>query len=345
MHSTRRRFLMCALGAGGIALTGARDTSPPIGNADTDRVTRRSSALGASVEFTVLAMPAKQAHRAIDAALAELEVIEQVMSLYRPESQICRLNRDGRLDRPHPALVEVLEMAARVSDQTAGAFDVTVQPLWRLAAECRRLGRPPARDEIAEARARVDWRRVECSPKEVRFRSPGVAITLNGIAQGYAADRVRAILAEHGVKHALINAGEFSPVGAGPDGKPWRVGIQHPRQPDRLLEAVVCDGRAIATSGDYETPFTADLQQHHIFDPRTGVSPPELASATILAPTAMEADALSTAAMVLGSRRLLELLRTWESEEVRTDVDALLVDKEGRTFATKGLGLAPDHAL
>ena len=342
MHSTRRRFLMCALGAGGVALARARGKAT-VGK--TDQVTRRSTALGATVEFTVLGMPARKAHRAIDAALAELEVIEQVMSLYRPESQVCQLNRDGRFDRPHPALVEVLAMAARVSAEAAGAFDITVQPLWRLTAECRRLGRAPSPDEIAEVRGRIDWRLVECSPQEIRLRRPGVELTLNGIAQGYAADRVRAILAEHGVEHALINAGEFLPVGTGPDRQDWRVGIQHPRDADRLLGAVVSDGRAIATSGDYETPFTSDLRHHHVFDPRTGVSPPELASATIVAPTAMEADALSTAAMVLGTRGTLDLLRTREREEPRRNVDALLVDKEGRTVATKGLGLARDHAL
>lgn len=334
MTSGRRRFLTCVLGAGGAALANAWRTSVFPAKTDAELVTRRSSALGATVEFTVLGMPAERAHRAIDAAFAELETIEQVMSLYRPESQVCRLNRDGRLSRPHPALVDVLEMAARVSEQTSGAFDITVQPLWTLSVESRRHGRAPLPEEIVEARSRIDWRMVECSPDEIRLRKPGMAITLNGIAQGYAADRVRAVLGEQGVEHALINAGEFSPMGSGPEGADWRVGIQHPRQADQLLTAVVCDGRGMATSGDYETPFTPDLQQHHIFDPRTGSSPPELASATILAPTTMEADALSTAAMVLGSGVTLELLRRWESEGSGGKIDALLVDKEGRTVAT-----------
>lgn len=344
MAAGRRRFLICALGGGGAILAGGWRGPARRESACGDPVTRRSSALGATVEFTVLGMAAERAHRAIDAAFAEVEIIEQVMSLYRPESQICRLNREGRLVRPHSALVEVLEMAARISEQTAGAFDVTVQPLWRLSVECRRLGRLPSADEIAEARSRVDWRSVECSPEEVRLGQRGMAVTLNGIAQGYAADRVRTVLAERGVEHALINAGEFLPVGSGADGADWRVGIQDPRQADRLLAAVVCDGRGIATSGDYETPFTPDLRHHHIFDPRTGESPPELASATILAPTTMEADALSTAAMVLGSNGTLEMIRQTNRARKSGNIDAMLVDKTGRTITTPGFPVA-DGAL
>jgi thiamine biosynthesis lipoprotein len=333
---TRRKAILCSLGAiaattgaGAVGLAGRR-SRPLAADANTGPVTRTSWALGSNVSMTLVGLPPVAARRALDAAFAELELVEQVLSLYRPESQICRLNRAGVIDEPHPYLVEVLHLARNTAERTGGALDITVQPLWELYATAQKRGRLPGADEVAIARGKVNWRRVEISSRQIRLRGTGTAITLNGIAQGFAADRARAALASHGVEHALLNTGEVGILGTKQQGQPWTVGIQHPRAADAYVALAALDGRSLATSGDYETTFTADFRTNHIFDPRTGQSPQELASATIVAPTAVQADALSTAAMVLGRGATLELAARWPA------VDALLVAKDGRTWRTAG---------
>lgn len=334
MALTRRRLLMMSLGSGVALATGAWKSLARFGRGGGDvtdgAVTRTSWALGTDVSMTVLGLPAARAERALDAAFAELETVETVMSLYRPNSQLCRLNRDRVLDRPHPYLVEVLAAAESTSRLSDGAFDATVQPLWQLFAGCQKQGRLPTDAEIAAAWRCVDWRAIECSVDRVRLHDPVTAVTLNGIAQGFAADRAVAALRSHGVEHALVNAGEIGCVGAKPDGRDWSVGIQHPREPDAFVSLAALHGRSLATSGDYETTFAADFSKNHIFDPRTGESPGQLASVTIAAPTALQADALSTAAMVLGVDRTLDLIARLP------DVDALLVRKDSRMLRTPG---------
>ncbi|MBI5760987.1 MAG: FAD:protein FMN transferase [Planctomycetales bacterium] len=334
MSFSRRRLLMLSIGGGASLALGGLTALRQLGRGGPSfshaAVTRRSWALGSDVSMTVLGLSSERAERALDAAFAELETVETVMSLYRPNSQLCELNRRKMLDRPHSYLVEVLATAERTSRQTDGAFDITVQPLWQLFSACQKQGRLPSDPEIAAARRCVDWRAVECSPDRIRLRSPVEAITLNGIAQGFAADRALAALRAHGVEHALVNTGEIGCVGEKPDGRGWTAGIQHPRAPDAFVSVAALRGRSLATSGDYETMFAADFSKNHIFDPRTGESPGELASVSIAAPTAMQADALSTAAMVLGPRRTLELIASM------ADVDALLVMKHGRMLKSAG---------
>jgi thiamine biosynthesis lipoprotein len=280
--------------------------------------------------MTVIGLRPAHAHRALDAAFAELETVEQVMSLYRPDSQVCQLNRNRLVKRPHRYLIEVLAMAKQTARMSEGAFDITVQPMWELFAACQKQGRLPVASEIAEAHACIDWRSVEISNDSIRLNAPATAITLNGIAQGFAADRAIAALREFGVENALVNSGEVGSLGGKSDGPDWTVGIQHPREPAAFISLAALRGRSLATSGDYETTISPDFSKHHIFDPRTGESPSELASVSIAAPTAMQADALSTTAMVLGADRTLALI------ESLSDVDALLVLKKGSVFRTRG---------
>jgi thiamine biosynthesis lipoprotein len=273
--------------------------------------------------MTALHADESVAQTASDAAFAELERIESVMSLYRPESQVSRLNRDGVLTNPDVSLLEVLRHAAQVSEQSDGAFDVTVQPLWVLQGE-----KPDA-----ATLALVDWRKVELDETLLKL-APGMAITLNGIAQGFAADAAMRVMREHGVEHALIDAGEFSAHGNNAENAPWRIGIQHPRERDAFAALAQLENRCLATSGDYETSFTDDFSRHHIFDPRTGDSPGVLASVSVLAPSAMSADALSTTLFVLGAKRGIDFLRNYPG------TDALLLLKDGRRIATAGFPFA-----
>jgi thiamine biosynthesis lipoprotein len=321
----RRRFLL--LSAGGLGA--AASTLKPWRSWSELTVVRQTTfALGTEVAITARHRSSAAAKKAIAAAFAQLQLIESLLSIYRPDSQLSVLNRDGRLDHPHSHLVTVLRHAQQAAQQTGGAFDVTVQPLWEVFAAAAKENRLPEPAAVTVAQRFVDWRRVEINPGYVRLRCPGMKITLNGIAQGFATDRVLAVLREYGVEHALINAGELASLGQSQRGDPWRIGIQHPREPDAFIGLADLDGRALATSGDYETKFTADSRHNHILDPRTGYSPTELASVSILAPTAMQADALSTACFVLGPEKALTLLRQ------TPHTDAFFVLKSGETIAT-----------
>jgi len=338
----RRQFCRMVLGAGGAmglgvsALWGRRafDSASPdraaCEAAELREAGRTSWAMGSEVSITVLHADSQLAHWAIDAGLEELKRVEQVLSLYRPESQLCRLNRDGILRDPHPDLVAILRHAQSVSRRTDGAFDVTVQPLWQLYAEAKRAGRLPSAAEIEAARSKVDWRRVILSAECVELRGVGMSVTLNGIAQGFAADRVTAVLQRHGIRHALVNTGEIATLGGRSDVQPWTVGIQHPRRKDAYVTLARLSGRALSTSGDYATTFDEDHTLHHIFDPQTGRSPGDFAGVSIAAPTACEADALSTAVFVLGPERGLRLVRSIPG------ADALVIFKDGRMLATSG---------
>jgi thiamine biosynthesis lipoprotein len=331
----RRRFLLASAGGLGAAALAA---AFKCGFTEFQTVRRTTRALGTEVAIIARHPSAAVASTAIDAAFAELALVERLLSIYRPDSQLNLLNRTGRLDGPHPHFVAVLKHAQATAHHTRGAFDVTVQPLWEVFAAAAKDNRLPAPAEVAAARAAVDWRQLDVDAKNIRFRRAGMKLTLNGIAQGYATDRVLAVLQDHGVEHALMNAGELSSLGQSDRGDAWRIGIQHPRIADAFIGLADLDGRALATSGDYETSFTADCRHNHILDPRTGYSPTELASVSILAPTAMAADALSTACFVLGPEPSLSLLRKI------SNTDAFFVLKSGETIATPRFPLIAERS-
>lgn len=326
----RRRFLFLAAGGlGAAALGGAvlRDRGHgPV-------VTRTTKALGTEVSITARHRSPERAETAIELAFVRLAHIEELLSIYRPSSEISRLNRTGEIQKPSCEVVAVLRHAQAMSQQSGGAFDVTVQPLWGIFATAAKENRIPDLTAVAAARSKVDWTQLEVSDERVRFRQPGMKLTLNGIAQGFATDSILEILQGLGVEHALINAGEHAPLGQSAAGDDWTVGIQHPRHEDAYVALADLGGRCLATSGDYATTFSADHRYNHIFDPRSGYSPTELASVSVLAPTAMQADALSTALFVLGPDQGINLLQRLPG------TDAFFVLKDSGTIATAGFPL------
>ena len=324
-----RRRLLLSLGAltSAAAVAAAAARLPAVPGGALVEVKRTGRALGAQVAMTVLHRDPAAGERALTAAFAELDRVDDLMSVYRPASQVSRLNRDGRLHDPHPCLVEVLRAALAMSARTGGAFDVTVGPLWQAYAAAQGAGHLPEPAAVREALERVGWRNLIVAPDRVRLAA-GMSITLNGIAQGYAADRALAALRAHGAEHALVDTGEVGSIGRNPAGDAWSAGIQHPRRADAYIALVRLDGRCISTSGDYATTFTPDRSANHIFDPATGRSPGAFASVTVVAPTGIAADALSTAVFVLGPERGLDLIRRTPG------ADALVVLKDERVLVT-----------
>jgi thiamine biosynthesis lipoprotein len=290
-------------------------------------------AFGTSVSIAAVHDDAEVALVAVRAALAEVGRVDRLMTVYRPESQVGRLNATGTLRDPDPHLVRVLQFSQRLAALSDGAFDVTVQPLWRCHADGKRRGLPPTEEEIAVARALVDWRALEVSPGRVTLLRPGMSITLNGVAQGYAADLAFAELRRHGIVDALIDAGEYGAEGDRQPGQPWMVGLQHPRDPSAVIAAVPMDGRFLAVSGDYATAFTDDFSSHHIFDPGTGRSPTGLSSAAVAAASGLEADGLTKPMMVLDLPRARQLLARFPG------AGAVWIDKGGQVVASTTMSL------
>jgi thiamine biosynthesis lipoprotein len=253
----------------------------------------------------------------------------------RPDAALARLNRDGRLDGAPPALTELLQQAIAYGELTGGAFDVTIKPL----ADALRSGNLASGSLASGARealrARVDYRQIAVEGESIRLAIPGAAVTLDGIAKGRVIDEGIAALRQHGFDDILVEAGgDLRAVGVRSDGAAWQVGIAHPRRPaGDLLARLALSGAAAATSGDYMNHVAADFSEHHILDPQTGHSPRDLASVTVVAPTALQADALATALMVLGSQAGLSLAEGMEG------VEAVLVTKQMHVHHTSGARL------
>ena len=269
MRMNRRRMMMISAAA---CLTGSGAA------ARTNRFSFR--ALGARAQITLPGSRA-QAEAAMAACQSEVERIESLFSLWRPDSTLSRLNLEGYVSVSDPLFAELFRHARTVSALSEGGFDVTVQPLWMAQREA---------GDISAARRLVDWRSVKIGNGGVGFERNGMAATLNGIAQGYAADRVIGVLTRAGYRDALANLGEFRAVGSRPDGAPWRIGVSDPTTGEIAATHALKRG-AIATS---EPNGTLVRGAAHIFDPllRAG---PRWTSVTVLASTGWRADAVSTA--------------------------------------------------
>jgi thiamine biosynthesis lipoprotein len=321
----RRRTLIAAgaLGLGSLIV-------PPGAAAAGVRLHRGAAlAFGTTVAVAVRHADGGVARRAIAAALEVVGQVHRLMSIYDPASAVSVLNRDGMLRRPDARLLEVLQHARALSRLSQGAFDITVQPLWQAGRRAAGRGGVPTREERERARLLTGWQDVEANSEQVVLRRPGMAITLNGLAQGYAADLALRAVRRHGIHDALLDTGEFAPAGSAGE-RPWMLGVLDPRAAQGLAAAFAADGRCVATSGDYQSAFTADFRHHHIVDPATGESPPELASVTVLAPSALEADGLSTTFMVIGARRAHALAARLPG------VDLLTIDKRGYAWRSQG---------
>jgi len=260
--------------------------------------------------------------RIVDAAFDEVDRIDRLMSHYKPESPLSRLNRDaaGGPVRVDPELLGLIAESLRYSRESNGAFDITVGPLMKAWGFFRGGGRVPGPDELAELRERVGYAHVILDPaaKTIRFDRPGVELDLGGIAKGYAVDRAVEVLRGHQVVAALVSAGGSTVFGMGaPPGHPaWEVGIQDPVDPDAVALTVRLKDRTLSVSGSYEKSFEKDgVRYSHIMDPRTGRPVPGVLSVVVLTDTGTAGDALDDAFFVQGVARSRAYLRRLPATE------------------------------
>ena len=289
--------------------------------------------MGTLVTVTVVHPEVAAARAMVADAFNEMARLEDILSRHRQGTPVARLNAEGAVRDAPPELIEVMRRATEYSTLTGGAFDVTVAPLLRLYSSRFERGEGlPGDSEVRSALALVGYHGVHIDDRSIFFDEPGMSVTLDDIAKGYVVDRTVDVLVRAGAERVMVDAGgDMASGGREAGDEPWTVGIQDPHDMDGYLGLVRLGGECIATSGDYMQTFTEDRRFHHIIDPRTGRSPDHSSSVTVVAGTAMDADALSTAVLVLGPTDGLRLRERLDGTE------GVIVTKRHDVLRTTGL--------
>jgi thiamine biosynthesis lipoprotein len=306
---TRRRAIRIVAAAAGLPLmiAAVRASAPP-----PQMFHWGGSVLDAVSELTLWHTDAALARRSILRMEAEIARYERIFSLFRPDSEISRLNATGALTNPAPELRALIEESQRFSVISGGAFDISVQPLWQLYEAHFWSHTQVVADIVARAQEvageLVDFRRIETGARRIAFARQGMGITLNSVAQGFITDAIADMLRNEGFEQAVVDLGEFRVLGRHPDGHAWRIGIQNALTPTEVGRVIELDNTALAVSGGYGTTFEPTGRFNHIFDPQTGASANKLADAAVIGPRATAANALAVAVCVVGEERGRALL-------------------------------------
>lgn len=314
----RRHFLkqagLAALGGGLLAGAGwairKRD-------ANLWQVQRERGLMGTSVAITCLADDREAAAGAIDAAFAHMAAVAAELTRFDAMSPLSRLNRDGQLSVVPAHLHAVLREARSISGLTDGAFDATVLPELRYFETLHGIAGldAPQRATIARRGQLVDYRDVALDAAGVRFGKPGMAVTLDGIAKGYAVDQGIATLQAAGIEYAIIDAGGDTRTICGSDpNRHWNVGIVDPQDVSRVAAVVQVRNAALSTSGNYRVFFSTDRRLFHIVDPHAGGSPQAYSSVTVVAERSVMADGLSTGTFSMPLPQLAALMQAHEHQ-------------------------------
>src|SRR5579862_4160528 len=295
---------------------------------------RTEAIMGTRCNVQVWAVDPIRGNDAIDAVMSELRRIDDLMSHYKPESQLSQINAHAN-DGPvvvDKELFDLIKLSTHYSEITEGAFDITYASVGHLYDYPNHIR--PTEEQIKAALPAVNWRNLifDAAHHTIRFGRPGMRIDLGGIGKGYAVDRGIAILQSRGFAHALVTAGGDSRIIGDRMGRPWLVGIRNPDDRDKVITRIPIVNSAMSTSGDYERYFDeGGVRYHHIIDPRTGHSASKVRSATILGPTATETDGMSKTAFVLGPEKALEIINRMPQ------YDAVFVCPDGRVLYSNGL--------
>lgn len=301
-------------------------------------VERARPAMGSELRLTAWTADEGAALAAFDAVFAEFERLDALMSVWRPGSDVLRLNAAAG-DRPvalQPDVIDVLTIARQVSEWTDGTFAVTfgaLADLWRFDHDQDNTIPDPA--VVRQRLPLADYRGLEIDARAgtAFLRRKGMRVHLGGIGKGYAVDRAVALFRSRGVKDFMIQAGGDLYVAGLKDGRPWRLGIRDPRGPaDRSFAQLDLSDGTFSTSGDYERFFMKDGRRyHHIIDPDTGEPAHGCRSVTIVARTATLADALDTGIFILGPEKGMALI------ERLNGVEGVIVTSSNNVLVSSGL--------
>jgi len=276
--------------------------------------------MGTIAEIKVIDDNPERAKEVIKKCFDRIKEIEDKMSFQDPKSELSFLNQNaGKNIKVSKDLFYVLEKSLNYSKLSDGAFDVTIGPLTELWGFDRNKRIIPSQDKIAQRVRLVDYRQVKLNSKkrEVLLEQKGMKIDLGAVAKGYAVEEVCKIIKEAGIKDALVDIGRnIKVMGKNPDGNIWKIGLQHPRKPYEILSILPLENMSVATSGDYEQFFIhKGIRYHHILDPKSGYPTNVCISVTIITPSAMIADILSTAVFVLGEVAGMDLIEELDMVE------------------------------
>lgn len=329
MRLTKRRFITisaCCAASGMAAVT-----SPKLAMAALPAYKEpyywQGIALGANASLTLYHEDSKISAALTRQCFQEISRLEKIFSLYQDDSSIVTLNKQGYLNNPPVELVELIEKSLDYGRITEGAFDITVQPLWELYSKhfsaSKNIVTGPNESEILHALSYVNYQNIIIRKNKIAFTKSGMEITLNGIAQGYITDAVTSILQRNGFKNILVNMGETRALGGHPNGDKWLSGIKSPINEKETIDNVRLENNALATSGGYGTVFDANGKYHHLFNPKNGSSNNHYASVSVIAASATEADALSTAFSALEKSKIQDIISQ------KKDVSAL-ISRDGK---------------
>lgn len=278
------------------------------------------------------------AEEAVKAAFEEFRHLHSVTNNFDENSQLSRINQMAGKEKVavDPELVKIIEFSKEVSDKLGGSFDITIGPLTNLWGIGHKGDYVPTQSEIDKVLPLVDYHLIEVDPvaNTVYLPKPGMMLDLGAVAKGYATDQAVEILKKKGIQSALVNAGgDVRVIGKKPDGTPWRIGIQHPRDPDGIIaKLALTEWDTMETSGDYQRFIMKDGARYsHLLDPRTGRQPKEVASVTIVNSSSTYGDVLSKPIFVLGIEKGLEILKQFPGNE------AVIVTLDGKVIVTPGL--------
>jgi len=276
----------------------------------------------------------EKAQQLIHAVELEMERINQSMSPYINTSELSQINLNAA-KQPYnisDELFNLLRKTHQIADLSQGAFDITYASVGYQYHYRHKV--KPDEENIANKLNKINYQAITLNPKNktVFFEINGMKIDLGGIAKGYAVKNCLHILAQAGVKHGLVSAGGDTGLLGDKRGKPWIVGIKHPRAAQKTAVHLPLENEAISTSGDYERYFIENGERyHHILNPKTGKSAKEVVSVSVIGKDPTVVDALSTTLFVLGLKPAMQLIDTLDGYE------AIIIDKEQKLHFSKGL--------
>lgn len=299
---------------------------------------KNTSVMGTALEITVDVENASSAEAAFISVENEMKRIEDEMSEWKEGTYVSDINKNAGIKpvKVPDELFHVVSASVLISELSGGAFDITwasMRGVWDFRPGHEKV---PSPEEIKKRLDLVNYKNIVLDEKQktVFLRKKGTAIGLGAIAKGYAVDKAMRVLADEGIKNAIIKAGGDMRVQGLDNGKPWEIGIKNPRDREHLLAKLKLSNTSISTSGDYERYFIKDgVLYHHIMDPKTGYPAKKCRSVTILAPDTMTSDALSTAVFVMGPEKGMELVRKLKG------VEAIIVDSVGGIHTSPGVNL------
>jgi thiamine biosynthesis lipoprotein len=291
--------------------------------------------MGTVIEITLFGDHEEKANKAALQAFQEIKRIETLMSPWLDSSDVTRINRSAGVEwvQVSQETAEVIKKAKEISELSEGGFDITIGPLTELWRKAREKKIPPSVEEVKGKLDLINFKNIEMGQGgKVFLKKKGVAIDLGGIAKGYGVDRAFEILRSLGYKNLIVNAGGDLRVGGLKNNQPWTIGIQNPRESQKILARISVSDLAIATSGDYEKFFIYEGKRyHHIFDPRDGFPAEGCQSVTIVTKDCVTADALATAVFVLGPEKGYSLCQKIDG------VQYIIVDKGGKIILSSNL--------